>query len=67
MSGHRKTVLVALAATSLTGSLSLAPQAFGGVPQWNGQYLLTLSANLKSGISMAASKPEYAHRANYTS
>jgi len=67
MSRHRKTALVALAATSLSGSLSLAPKAFAGeVPLWNGQYILTLSANAKSGTSMAASKPEYAHRASYT-
>ncbi|SOJ55978.1 hypothetical protein MSIMFB_03455 [Mycobacterium simulans] len=61
MSGLRKTALVALAAASLGGLL--APAAFAGeVASWNGQYILTLSANAKTGTSMAASQPEYAHR-----
>jgi hypothetical protein len=66
MSGHRKTAVIALAAMSLSGSLSLSPAAFAGDPLWNGQYILTLSANAKTGTSSAASQPEYAHRASYS-
>jgi hypothetical protein len=52
---------------SLTGSLCLLPKAFADqVPQWNGHYVLTLSANAKIGTSIAASQPEYAHRANHS-
>ncbi|GAB7143097.1 hypothetical protein [Mycobacterium riyadhense] len=62
MSGLRKTALVALAAASFGGLLA-APKAYAGeVASWNGQYILTLSANAKTGTSMAASQPEYAHR-----
>jgi len=68
MSRHRKAALVASAATSLCGSLWLAPPAVAGeVASRNGQYVLTLSANAKAGTSMAASEPEYAHRAPGTS
>lgn len=67
MSGHRKTALVALAATSLGCSLWLAPAAFAGdASSWNGPYLLTFSANQKTGTSMAARQPEYAQRASYS-
>src|SRR3954469_13483007 len=61
MSGHRGIALVAL-----TASLCLAPNAFADqVPQWNGHYVLTLSANAKRGTSIAANQPEYAHLANH--
>jgi hypothetical protein len=62
MSGRRSTAVIALAAMSLAGSLSLAPAAFAADPLWNGQYVLTLGANAKSGISIAARQPEFAHR-----
>ena len=66
MSGHRKTALVVAAAVSLGGSL-WTPAAFAGeVASWNGQYIVTLSANAKAGTSMAAGQPEYAHRASYS-
>ena len=66
MSGLGKTTLVALAAASLGGSLALAPAANAGeIASWNGQYILTLSANAKSGTSIAASTPERAQRASY--
>jgi len=65
MSAHRKTALAILAAASVGGPLWLSPAAFAGeISSWNGQYLLTLSANAKVGTSMAASQPEYAHRAS---
>ncbi|QUR68054.1 hypothetical protein [Mycobacterium spongiae] len=67
MSGYRKTVATALATASLVGSLFSVPKASAvEVPTWNGQYIMTFSANAKSGTSMAASGPEYAHRAKYT-
>jgi hypothetical protein len=62
MSGHRRNAIVVVAATSLGGLTWLAPASFAADPLWNGEYLLTLSANAKTGISMAASQPEYAHR-----
>lgn len=65
MSGHRSTV-IAVAAISLGGSLALAPSAFAADPAWNGQYILTLAANAKTGISSAARQPEFAHRASYS-
>src|SRR5262249_27726394 len=46
------------------GSLSLAPTTFAADPLWNGQYILTLSANAKEGSSIAARQPEFAHRSS---
>lgn len=63
MSALRKAALAMLAAGSLSGPLWLSPPAFAGeASSWNGQYILTLSANAKEGTSMAARQPEYAHR-----
>jgi hypothetical protein len=48
-------------------SLWLSPAAFAGeASSWNGHYLLTFSANQKTGTSMAARQPEYAQRARYS-
>ncbi|OSC41929.1 hypothetical protein [Mycobacterium decipiens] len=73
MSGHPKNAILALAAAALAGSLSLAlaptlaPKAIAAEePSWNGLYLLTLSANEKTGTSMAASQPEPSHMMSYT-
>ena len=67
MSGHRKTALVALAAASLGCSVWLSPTAFAGeASAWNGPYLLTFSANQKTGSSVAARNPEHAERASYS-
>lgn len=63
MSRHRTTALVALA-LSVGGALAAAPTTFAADPLWNGQYILTLSANAKAGTSVAARQPEYAHRAS---
>lgn len=61
MSRRRKAAIVVAAATSLGGLVWLAPGAMAADPLWNGQYMLTLSANAKVGTSTAASQPEYAH------
>jgi hypothetical protein len=67
MSGYRKTALLAVAAASLGCSLALAPAAFAGeASSWDGHYLLTFSANQKTGTSLAARQPEYAQRASYS-
>jgi hypothetical protein len=67
MSGHRKIALVALAASSLGSAVWLSPAAFAvQASNWNGPYLLTFSANQKSGTSMAARQPETAQRASYS-
>lgn len=67
MSGFRKSASVALAATSLCPFLCLAPAAYAGdAATWNGDYILTLSANAKSGTSIAASQPEPARRTSVT-
>jgi len=66
MSRHRTYALAVAAAGSLGCSLCLAPASFAGDPLWNGQYVVTLSANAKNGTSTAASQPEYAHRAIYS-
>lgn len=59
----RKTALAMLAAAPLGGSLWLSPPALAGdAASWNGQYVLTLSANAKQGTSMAAHQSEFAHR-----
>ncbi|SOX54791.1 hypothetical protein MAAFP003_3470 [Mycobacterium ahvazicum] len=63
MSGHRTTAVVALA-LSVGDALATAPTTFAADPLWNGQYILTLSANAKAGTSIAARQPEYAHRAS---
>jgi hypothetical protein len=67
MSGHRKTALIALAAASLGCSVWLSPAAFAGeASSLDGPYLLTFSANQKTGTSMAARQPETAQRASYS-
>jgi hypothetical protein len=69
MSVRRKTALVALAAGSLSlgGSLWFSPVAFAGdASSLDGHYLLTFSANQKSGTSMAARQPEYVQRTSYS-
>ena len=58
MSGHRTAAFVVLAATSLGGSLWLAPAAFAVVPTWNGRYEVTFAGTGKTGTSLAAAKPE---------
>lgn len=51
------------AAAALTASLGLAPAAHAGdVASWNGEYVMVLSTNAKSGTSVAVSQPEFAHR-----
>lgn len=63
MSGFRAAAAVSLAATGVSASLCLAPAASAGeVATWSGEYILTLSANAKTGTSVAASQPEFAHR-----
>ena len=67
MSGHRMTALAAVAAASLAGSVGLAANAAADqIVVWNGQYILTLSADAKTGTSMAVGQREYAHRASYS-
>ncbi len=67
MSGHRKTALAAFAAASLGSSLFLAPAAMATEDAtWNGKYLVTVSANEKTGTSMAVSQPEPSQQASYT-
>ncbi len=67
MSGHRKTALVALAGAAVSCSLSLAPAAFAGAGSaLDGHYMLTFSANQKTGTSMAARQPESAQWAKYS-
>ncbi|CAM4092144.1 hypothetical protein MB901379_03019 [Mycobacterium basiliense] len=63
MSRVRHTGVVATATASLFASLCVAPVAYAGeVAAWNGDYILTLAANAKTGTSVAASQPEFAHR-----
>jgi hypothetical protein len=69
LQGFRRAAVAALAVTSLgaVGVGTAAPKAAADpIPVWDGQYVLTLSANAKSGTSLAASQREYAHRANYS-
>ena len=70
MSGHRKTGLIALAAAAASCSLGrsgLAPAAFAGAGSaLDGHYMLTFSANQKTGTSMAARQPESAQWAKYS-
>ncbi|GFG79984.1 hypothetical protein MPRG_32600 [Mycobacterium paragordonae] len=61
MSVFVKTGLAAVAAIGVP--LCVAPVAHAGeVASWNGEYLVVLGANAKSGTSVAASQPEFAHR-----
>jgi len=63
MAGFRSTALAALTATSLGASICLAASASAGdTATWNGDYILTLSADAKTGTSIAASQPEPVHR-----
>ncbi|MGV7440227.1 hypothetical protein [Mycobacterium persicum] len=68
MSGLRETALAALAAASSCCVVMVqAPRgAADDGPTWNGQYVVTFGANAKTGTSIAASGPEFAHRANYS-
>jgi hypothetical protein len=67
MSGYRKTALVALGAGAVSCALSLAPAAFAGAGSaLDGHYMLTFSANQKTGTSMAARQPESAQWAKYS-
>jgi hypothetical protein len=67
MSGHRKTAILFAAAASVSGALLLAPSAWAGqAPAWNGQYLLTVSADAKTGTSPAVRGSEYAQRGSYS-
>jgi hypothetical protein len=61
MSVRRKGATAVAAALSLGALTWLAPGAPAADPLWNGQYLLTLSANAKAGTSIAARQPEFAH------
>ncbi len=63
MSGLRTTTLAAVAAVGVP--LFFAPAAHAGeVASWNGEYIVVLAANAKSGTSVAASQPEFAHRSS---
>jgi hypothetical protein len=65
MSGFGRTARVASAAASLGASLCLAPAAHASeVASWNGEYVMVLAANAKSGTSIAARQNEFAHRTN---
>ncbi|MFV0495650.1 hypothetical protein [Mycobacterium sp.] len=59
----RTAAAVSLASAGLATALCLAPAASAGeVASWNGDYILVLSTNAKSGTSVAARQPEVAHR-----
>lgn len=63
MSRLAKTTVAAAAA--LVVPLCVAPMAHAGeVASWNGEYILVLGANAKSGTSVAAGQPEFAHRSS---
>lgn len=63
MPGIRRAATVAWATTSVAASLCLAPAASASeVAAWNGEFILTLSTNAKSGTSIAATQSEFAHR-----
>lgn len=65
VSRFSKTMLGASAAASMGASLCLTPVAHAGeVASWNGQYLMVLGTNAKSGTSIAAGQNEPAHRTN---
>lgn len=66
MSRRRTAATVAATLTSLGAVAWTAPGAHAADPLWNGQYLLTLEANAKTGISIAARQPEYAHHSTVT-
>ncbi len=66
MSRHRRTVLVALTAAPLGGSLWLSSAALASDPVWNGQYALTVSADAKIGTSVSARHPEPAHTGKFS-
>ena len=55
MSGHRTTDFIAMAGAAAGCSLWLAPAAFAGTGSaLDGQYMVTFSANQKTGTSAAA-------------
>ncbi len=63
MSGFGRTALADVAALGV--SLCLAPSAHAGeVASWSGEYIVVLGANAKSGTSVAAGQPEFAHRSS---
>lgn len=63
MSSFRKIGTAAITGGALAAAVCLAPAAYAGeVAAWSGEYILTLATNAKSGTSMAASQPEFAHR-----
>jgi hypothetical protein len=65
MSGFRNAGLAA--SVAMSASLCLAPVASAGeVASWNGEYIMVLSTNAKSGTSIAASQNEFAHRSSVT-
>ncbi len=69
MSGHRKTATHRLggSGSGLLTIVRLAPAAFAGAGSaLDGHYLLTFSANQKTGTSMAARQPESAQWAKYS-
>ena len=67
MSGHRRTGLIALAGAAVSCSLWLAPAAFAGTGSaLDGHYMVTFSANQKTGTSAAARLPEAAQWAKYS-
>lgn len=63
MSRLRRTASIAAAATPLAAALCLTPVAHASeVASWNGEYIMVLGANAKSGTSIAAGQNEFAHR-----
>lgn len=67
MSGHRTTAFVALAGGAVSCALSLAPAAFAGTGSaLDGHYIVTFSANQKTGTSAGARLPEAAQWAKYS-
>jgi hypothetical protein len=64
--GFRAAAIAVLAA-SLGTLAPAAPQAAADhIVTWNGKYVLTHSADAKTGTSMAAKQRELAHRGSYT-
>ena len=66
MSGRRTTALVAMAGAAAGCALWLAPAAFAVGSALDGQYMVTFSANQKTGTSVAARMPESAQWAKYS-
>jgi len=67
MSGRRTTGLIALAGAAAGCALWLAPAALAGTGSaLDGHYMVTFSANQKTGTSAAARMPEAAQWAKYS-